>query len=306
MSASPAPNPQPLISLCVLNLNAASYLRGCLDSIPAAADGLEYEVIVVDNGSDDGSQELIEREYPGARLIRNPANTGYTRGMNQALREARGRYLVQLNPDTISHPGAFRALYEWMEAHPEVGICSPKVLNRDGTLQRQCRRSAARPWDVISYFSGLWKLFPRSPFFGRYLITYRGDDETFAVEAVSGSCMFIRRAVTEQIGLLDEVYYAYQEDTDFCVRARQAGWQVYYYPGAQITHFGGQGGSTYRAAHAIYQWHRSYYIYYRRHMAPRYFFLVNGLMYAGMGLKLALALLANALRKNKVVGTRKP
>lgn len=300
------PTAAPLISLCILNLNAAHYVRGCLNSIPAAADGLSYEVIVVDNGSSDGSQQLLQTEHPAIRLIQNQTNTGYTRPMNQALRAAHGRYLVQLNPDTIAHPGAFRTLYEWMETHPDVGICSPKVLNRDGTLQLQCRRSAARPWDVISYFSGLWKLFPSSPFFGRYLITYRGDDETFEVEAVSGSCMFIRRGVIDQIGYLDEIYFAYQEDTDFCVRARQAGWKVFYCPAAQITHFGGQGGSTHQATRAIYQWHRSYWIYYRKHIAPHYFFLINWLMYAGMALKLSLALLTNALRKDKVVGTKKP
>lgn len=300
------PSAAPLISVCILNLNAAGYLRGCLDSLPAALNGLSCEVIVVDNGSSDGSQQLLQSEYPHVRLILNQANLGYTAPMNQALRTARGCYLVQLNPDTILHAGVFQALYAWMEAHADAGICIPKMLNRDGSLQSQCRRSAARPWDVISYFSGLWKVFPRSRFFGRYLLSYRGDDETFEVEAVSGSCMFIRRAVTEQIGFLDEIYFAYQEDTDFCVRARQAGWKVYYCPVGQVTHFGGQGGSKHQATRAIYQWHRSYWIYYRRHLAPHYFFLVNWLMYAGMLLKLTLALLANALRKEKIVGTKKP
>ena len=300
------PDATPLISICILNLNAVNYLRGCLDSLPGALGGLSSEVIVVDNGSTDGSLELLRDQYPFVQLIQNHSNLGYTAPMNQGLRAGRGKYLVQLNPDTIVHPGAFLAIYNWLEAHPEVGICSPKVLNRDGSLQSQCRRSAARPWDVISYFSGLWKLFPRSPFFGRYLLSYRGDDETFEVEAVSGSCMFIRRAVTEQIGFLDEAFFAYQEDTDFCVRARLAGWKVYFYPGGQVTHFGGQGGSTHQATRAIYQWHRSYLIYYRKHLAPHYFFLVNWLMYAGMLLKLSLALLSNALRKEKVVGTKKP
>ena len=295
----------PDLSICIVNLNAASYLRGCLDSLPGAMGALRYELIVVDNGSTDGSQELL-RGYPSVILIQNQENTGYTRPMNQALQAAKGRYLVQLNPDTISHPGAFQSLFGWMKAHPEVGICCPKVLNRDGSLQMQCRRSAARPWDTISYFSGLWKLFPRSPFFGRYLITYRGDDETFEVDAVSGSCMVIRRGVIEQIGYLDEIYFAYQEDSDFCFRARLAGWKVFYYPEAKITHFGGKGGSTHQAARAIYQWHRSYWIYYRRYHAPKTFFLVNWLMYAGMGLKLGASLLANAVRKNKVVGTKKP
>jgi len=304
--SQPAPQTAPDLSFCIVNLNAAGYLRGCLDSLPQAVETLSYEVIVVDNGSTDDSLAILAREYPQVRIIKNQTDNGYTRPMNQALQAARGRFLVQLNPDTVSHPGAYTYMRSWMIEHPETGICSPKVLNRDGTFQRQCRRSAARPWDVITYFSGLWKVFPRSRFWGRYLVAYRGEDETCEVEAVSGSCMFIRREVIAQIGYLDERYFAYQEDTDFCFRARQAGWKVVFTPGAKVTHFGGQGGSTFQPYRAIYQWHRSYFLYYRKFLTRDYFFLVNWLMYLGMALKLGAAMLANLLRRQKVVGTRKP
>ena len=203
-------------------------------------------------------------------------------------------------------PAAFDILLGFMQAHPDVGICTPKVLNSDGSLQLQCRRSAARPWDVITYFSGLWKLFPRSPFFGRYLLTYRGEDEIHEADAVSGSCMVIRREVIEDIGYLDETYFAFQEDTDYCVRAHKAGWKVYYVPLAQITHFGGKSGTGHQPYRSIYHWHRSYLTYYQKHLAGDYFFLVNWFMYAGMALKLGMALAANLFRREKVVGTRKP
>ena len=298
--------PAPDLSICIVTLNAGSYLRDCLNSLRENTRQTSYEVIVVDNGSTDGTAELLAGEFPEVRLIQNAENLGYTHPMNQALRAGRGHCLVQLNADTLVHPGAFDTLLAFMEEHPEVGICGPKVLNRDGSLQQQCRRSAARPWDVITYFSGLWKLFPRSPLFGRYLLTYLDEDETNPVEAVSGSCMLIRREVIDAIGWLDEAFFAYQEDTDFCFRARQAGWKVFYVPQARITHFGGQGGSGHQPYRAIYHWHRSYLIYYRKHLARDYFFLVNWLMYAGMALKLGLALSANLLRREKVVGTRKP
>ncbi len=301
-----APSPQPELSICIVNLNAADYLRGCLDSLPQAAGGLSYEIILVDNGSRDASLSILREEYPQVQVIANPVNGGYTRPMNQALRAGRGRFLVQLNPDTVAHLGAFAALHAWMQDHPDTGILSPKMLNRDGSFQRQCRRSAARPWDVLTYFSGLWRLFPRSRTWGRYLMTYLPEDQPCEVEAVSGSCMFIRRALVEQIGYLDERYFAYQEDSDFCFRARQAGWKVIFLPAAQITHFGGQGGSGAQPYRAIYQWHRSYYLYYRRFLARDYFFLLNWLMYAAMGLKLASAMFANLLRRKKVVGTKKP
>ncbi len=217
----------PDLSICIVTLNASSYLRGCLTSLRQNTRQASYELIVVDNGSTDGTAGLLASEFPEVKLIQNVENMGYTRPMNQALRAGRGRCLAQLNADTLVHPGAFDTLLAYLDEHPDAGICGPKVLNRDGSLQLQCRRSAARPWDVITYFTGLWKLFPRSPLFGRYLLTYLDEDQVNMVEAVSGSCMLIRREVIEAIGWLDEAFFAYQEDTDFCFRARQAGWKVF-------------------------------------------------------------------------------
>ncbi|KPL82927.1 hypothetical protein SE15_10415 [Thermanaerothrix daxensis] len=277
-----------------------------MQNLPAALPDLDFEVIVVDNGSSDDSLRMLEEEFPWVYLIRNSQNMGYTRPMNQALRLAKGRYLVQLNPDTLPQPGAFSTLYFFMESHPEAGICTPKVLNRDHTLQYQCRRSAARPWDVITYFTGLWRLFPKNRLFGRYLMTYLPEDEIAEVEAVSGSCMMIRRGVIEQIGYLDETFFAYQEDADFCFRARQAGWKIYYVPMAEVIHFGGKGGSSSEPYRAIFEWHRSYYYYYRKHLAKEYSFVINGFMYMAMAVKLIISLLRACFSKEKVVGTKKP
>jgi GT2 family glycosyltransferase len=299
-------NISPQVSFCIVNLNARDYLRACLDRLPEAATQITWEVIIVDNGSTDGSVEMIRTEFPWVRLICNETNLGYTRPMNQALHVAQGEFLVQLNPDTLPGEGAFDKLYSFMRANPEVGICGPKVLNRDGTLQRQCRRSAARPWDVVTYFSGLWRLFPHSRLFGRYLLAYLPEDETAEVEAVSGSCMMVRRAVIDQIGYLDEQFFAYQEDSDFCFRARQAGWKVFYYPEAVVVHYGGFGGSRTQPYRGIIEWHRSYLRYYRKHLAKDYCFLVNGLMYLGVGLRLSLSLVKAFFSREKVVGTKKP
>ena len=140
----------------------------------------------------------------------------------------------------------------------------------------------------------------------RVLYESRNEDETFTVEAVSGSVMMIRRAVLEQIGLLDEGFFAYQEDTDFCFRVRQAGWQVVYFPKAQVVHFGGEGGSRVDLFRSITEWHRSYFRYYRKNLARDYFFLFNWLYYLLMGGKLVVALGLAALRLRKVAGTPKP
>ena len=181
-------------------MNTRDLLRDCLVSLFSDTTRHSFEVIITDNGSSDSSLEMLAEEYPQIRVISNSSNLGYTRPMNQALQAGSGRYLMQLNPDTLLHPGLIDTLVDYMDANPQVGICTPKVLNRDGTLQKQCRRSAARPWDAISYILGLSLLFPKSRFFGRYLMEYLPDDQIAEVEAVSGSCMLIRRVLIEQIG----------------------------------------------------------------------------------------------------------
>lgn len=294
------------LSVCIVSFNTRDLLRDCLNSLYSSSTRYSYEVVITDNGSSDGSQEMLAAEFPRVQVIRNDTNQGYTRPMNQALQAGSGRYLMQLNPDTLLHPGLIDTLVDYMDANSQVGICTPKVLNRDGTLQKQCRRSAARPWDAISYILGLSLLFPKSRVFGRYLMEYLPDDQIAEVEAVSGSCMLIRRAVIEQIGYLDEQFFAYQEDAEFCFRARKAGWKIFFVPQAQITHFGGLGGSRFVPYRGIYAWHHSFYLYYRKHLAREYFFLINGLVYLGIGIKLLFSLLINAVRKEKIVGSKKP
>ncbi len=294
------------LSICIVSYQTRDLLRDCLRSIYGTVDSLSFEIIIVDNHSEDGTPEMLRDEFPDVRLLVNDHNTGYTRPNNQALRESKGYYVILLNPDTLVKSNAIVELFSFLETHPEVGIVGPKVLNRDGTLQKQCRRSEARPWDAICYFSGLSRFFPHDKRFAGYLMTYLDEDQTHEAEAVSGSCMMIRREVIDQIGYLDELFFAYQEDTDYCRRARLAGWKVFYNPSAQIIHYGGEGGSKVQPFRSIIEWHRSYYLYYRKHFARDYWFVFNAIYYLGMLIKLGLSLFANLFRKKKVVGTRKP
>ena len=294
------------VTICIVSYQTRNLLRDCLNSIFDTAGSLSFEVIVVDNHSDDGTVEMVNAEFPGVRLLVNDHNAGYTRPNNQAMRESKGRYIVLLNPDTVVKPKAIAGLFGFLEVNPQIGIVGPKVLNRDGTLQKQCRRSEARPWDSFCYFSGLSRLFPHDRRFAGYLMTYLDENMTHEAEAVSGSCMMIRRQVIEQIGYQDENFFAYQEDTDYCRRARLAGWKVFYNPLAQITHYGGEGGSNVQPFRSIIEWHRSYYLYYRKHFARDYFFAFNSIYYLGMLIKLGLSLFVNLFLRKKVVGTRKP
>ncbi len=295
-----------VLSICIVTYQAKELLRNCMRSIRANPSSSKFEIIVTDNGSEDGTVRMLQDEFPDVHLILNDRNAGFAAPTNQAIRQSCGRYVLLLNNDTVVLPGALDRLVEFMDANSKVGLSGPKVLNRDGTLQKQCRRSFAYPWDLFCYFSGLSSLFPKSRLFARYLLTYLDEDAPSEVDAISGSCMLIRRQVIDQIGLLDERFFAYQEDADYCFRAKKAGWRVYYYPGAQIIHYAGQGGSRSSPYRSIYEWHKSYWLYYRKNLAPRYFFLLNWFYYLAMLLKLASALVVNAFRKNKYAGSKKP
>jgi hypothetical protein len=317
------------LSICIVTLNACDYLRNCLRSIteqsaylenkgfpsnipsppvdisPWVGERLSFELIIVDNGSSDGTVEMLRQEFSVSTLILNSKNDGFARPINQALRASSGEYLLVLNPDTIILPGALNDLVAYLKSHVDVGICGPKVLNRDGSLQKACRRGVSRPWAAFSYFSGLSSLFPKSKCFGGYLLNYLDEDATHEVDGVSGSCMLIRRKVVEQVGYFDELFFAYQEDADFCFQVKKAGWKIVYFPKAQIIHYGGQGGSRVQPYRSIYEWHRSYYLYYRKNLAGDYFFLFNWFYYLLMGVKLLVSLLANSIRSEKYAGPRR-
>jgi GT2 family glycosyltransferase len=312
------------LSICIPTLNASAYLRNCLKSIrdqttylnwadtdltstperttPSGQKILSVEAIVVDNASSDDTLHMLQVEFPAVKTIQNKSNEGFTRPINQALRQSQGWYLLVLNPDTIILPGALNELVNYMDDHPDVGICGPKVLNRDGSLQKACKRGVSTPWAAFSYFSGLSSLFPHSKLFGGYLLNYLDEDAINEVDGVSGSCMLIRRQVVEDVGMFDERFFAYQEDADYCFQVKMAGWKVVYVPSAQITHFGGQGGSRVQPYRSIIEWHRSYYLYYRKNLASDYFFLFNWFYYLLMGIKLTVALTANVFRTEKYAG----
>lgn len=294
------------LSIVLVNLNAADYLLPCLRSIRENPPPVTYECIVVDNGSNDDSVSRLKAEAPDAHVILNAQNEGFARATNQGMSKATGRFVLLLNPDTLVHPGALGNLVEYAGAHPKIGVLGPRVLNRDGSLQRQCRRSFPTPWVIFTYYSGLASLFPKSPLFARYLRGYEDASQPQQVDAVSGAAMLIRRDADDQIGKFDETFFAYGEDLDYCFRAKQEGWEVWYYPDAEITHFGGKGGSTHQPWKSVYEYHRAMIVYYRKHLAKRYPFLLNALIYFGIGLKTMTSLIVNAFRRNKVIGSKKP
>jgi GT2 family glycosyltransferase len=258
------------LSICIVALNAWDVLEACLESLPAAVDGLSAEVIVVDNNSSDGTADHLLASNPGATLVRNRANIGFTRATNQAIRRSSGSCILWLNPDTILTPSSLRRLWGFLQEHPDAGIVGPKVLNGDHTFQPQCRRGLPTPWAAICHVVGLDRLRPRSPRFSEYLLTYLPPDETSDVTAVSGCCLLARRDVWDQVGPLDEEIFGFGEDVDWCLRAKSAGWRVCYFPGSTIVHLKGRGGAHAKPYHMLWGLHQALWIVYRKHFMARY------------------------------------
>ncbi len=259
-------------SIIIVNYNVCEFLRQALLSLRPALQNVRAEIFVVDNASDDGSAEMVQAQFPECHVMANEENLGFARANNMALRRARGRYLVLLNPDTVVQEDTFTALRDFMERHPRTGMAGCKVLNPDGSLQLACRRSFPTPWVAFTKLSGLSRLFPRSRWFGRYNLTYLPEDETCEVEAISGSFMVVRCEVVAQVGLLDEDFFMYGEDLDWCYRIRSAGWQIHYFPGTQIIHFKGESSrrSSFDSLRLFYQ---SMGLFVQKHFRRRMFVL---------------------------------
>lgn len=285
----------PRLSVVIVNYNGGALLRACLQHLwPQLAP--RWEVFLVDNASTDDSLSGLEADFPGLRLIRNAANVGYARANNQALRLATGRYVLLLNPDVVLAPKALATALAYLDAHPAVSILGPKVLLPDGRLDPPARRSFKTPATYLYKMLGLSRLFRRHPRFGRYYLSFLNDDQLVEVDAVVGAFLLIRRSIIERIGLLDERFFMYCEDEDWCWRAKQAGGRVVYHPGVVVHHR--KGSSTrQRPFRMAYHWHRSLFLYHQKNMAPRYPTVVNLAVYAGMLASLVATLALTGVRR---------
>ncbi len=228
------------LSVIIVNYNVRQFLENSLASIRRAMDGLQGEIFVVDNASDDGSVEMVRASFSDVCLIENKENLGFARANNLALARACGRFLLLINPDTVVQEDTFRVMLRFFEEHPDAGLAGCKILNPNGSIQLPCRRSFPTPWVAFTKVFGLAALFPGSRLFGKYNLTFLSPDETYPVDAVSGSFMMLRREVYEKIGGLDEEFFMYGEDLDWCYRVQQAGYKVYYVHSTKIIHFKGE------------------------------------------------------------------
>jgi len=228
------------LSIIIVNYNVRPFLENAIISVKKAVEGISAEVIVVDNASDDGSVEMVRQKFPKLDLVAEQHNLGFAAANNVALRRCRGKYILLLNPDTVVQEDTFRVMIRFLDDHPEVGLAGCKILNPDGTLQLACRRSFPTPWIAFTKITGLSNLFPRSRVFGKYNLAYLDPDQSYEVDAVSGSFMFLRRKILDEVGFLDEQFFMYGEDLDLCFRIKKAGWKIYYVHETQIIHYKGE------------------------------------------------------------------
>jgi hypothetical protein len=226
------------LSIIIVSYNTRNLLQECLRSIFQETKGLEFEVIVVDNASTDGSREMLEQEFPQVKRIYNSENKGFAAANNQGITKADGEYVLLLNSDTKILDGAVFKTVEFMKQRPEANIVGCKLLNADGTLQPSCR-SFPSVWNLFSESLFLYKLFKRTQLFGKYHMSYFDYDSIHEVDVVMGAFMMIRREVFEKVGLFDESYFMYTEETEFCYRAKKQGYKVLFTPLACVFHYGG-------------------------------------------------------------------
>jgi GT2 family glycosyltransferase/lipopolysaccharide/colanic/teichoic acid biosynthesis glycosyltransferase len=259
------------LSVIVVNYNVRDFLHHALISLQKAMKGIRGEIIVVDNASDDGSVEMVRRRFPSVILIASKTNVGFAKANNLALQRTRGKYFLLINPDTLVQEDTLRVMMKFFEENPDVGLAGCKILNPDGSFQLACRRSFPTPWVGFTKMSGLSALFPHSRLFGRYNLTYLSPDETYEIDAVSGSFMMVRREVYEQVGGLDEEFFMYGEDLDWCYRIQQAGWKNYYVHSTQIIHY--KGESTKRSnLDEIKTFYQAMHLFVMKHLSRSHIF----------------------------------
>ena len=281
----------------VVSHGAAALLRNCLRSLrehPPAAGSMR--VTVVDSGSPDGTPDMVAREFPEVRLLRR-GNIGFSAANNLVLRESAAAAVLLLNPDTEVYAGTLDAALARLRSEPRIGMVGVKLVLESGELDHACKRSFPTPLSALAHFTGVGRSAGAPGSLSQYRATALGDDEPGEVDAVNGAFMLCRAEAVREVGLLDEGYWLYMEDLDWCRRFWDAGWKVFYEPAGVALHVKGASSGARRRPRQEIAFHRGMARFYRRFEAPAHNPLLNAAVYAGVGAKLALSLSVTAAGK---------
>lgn len=283
------------VSIIVVNYNTKELLKQTIESVINTTKHIEYEIIVSDNDSKDGSQTMIKEKFSKVRLMENNDNLGFPNGNNVAIREAKGRYILLLNSDTKVLENCIEDCAKYMDNHKDIGALGCKLVLADGTLDHACKRGFPTPEASLFYMLKFNKLFPQSKKFAAYTMGYLNEDSINEVDSLTGAFMMIRREAVDKVGLLDEEFFMYGEDIDWCYRIKEAGYKVVYYPKVITIHYKGQSSKKKRIK-TIYEFHRAMILFYNKHYRKKYNFIVTFLVYIGISLKLVLTLFINLFK----------
>ncbi|MGZ4056215.1 MAG: glycosyltransferase [Bacteroidia bacterium] len=282
------------LSVIIVNYNVQHFLEQCLHSVRKAVKNVNTEVFVVDNNSVDGSVMMVKEKFPEVQLIENKKNTGFSYANNQAMRIAKGEYVLLLNPDTVVEEDTFEKVISFMDAHPEAGGLGVKMLDGKGNFLPESKRGLPTPAVAFYKIFGLSRLFPRSKTFGRYHLGFLDKDKTNEVEILSGAFMLMRKAALDKVGLLDETFFMYGEDIDLSYRLILGGYKNYYFPETRIIHY--KGESTKKSSvNYVFVFYKAMVIFAQKHFsqnnAKLFSFLINFAIYLRAGAAITIRFL---------------
>jgi N-acetylglucosaminyl-diphospho-decaprenol L-rhamnosyltransferase len=283
------------LEVIVVSHGAEGLLHSCLRSLGDHPARGEMRVTVVDSGSPDSTPAMVAREFPAVRLIRRE-NIGFSAANNLVLRESGARAVLLLNPDTEVYAGTLDAALARLRADERIGMVGVKLLTESGELDHACKRSFPTPLSALAHFTGAGRSDGAPGTLSQYRATHLGDDEPGEVDAVNGAFMLCRAEAVREVGLLDEGYWLYMEDLDWCRRFWEAGWKVFYEPAGTALHVKGGSSGGRRALRQEIAFHRGMARFYRRFDAPEHNPILNAVVYAGIGAKLATSLAITAVK----------
>ncbi len=285
------------LSIIILAFRNKEKLRATIAAILESKTQRSYEVIVVDNDSQDGTAEMVEQEFSKVKLIRNQ-NNGFAKGNNIGLRASYGKVILFLNPDTAVQPNVLEECFAKIESDKTIGFLSCRLIKEDGSLDVAARRSFPNPVNSFARLVHLDKFFPKV--LGSYNMLATPEDQEQEVDSVVGAFMMVRRDVIEKIGNWDEDFFMYGEDIEYCYRAKQAGYRNIYFPRVTTVHYKGQSSKK-TPYFALYHFHKSMWVFYRKHYLKIYPFFINWLVYLAIWARFYILVLINKLRKNPYV-----
>lgn len=280
------------LSIIIVNYNTFALTKDTINSILRYSYPFTVEIMVVDNNSTDDSLKNLKKYFKGknVRFIESKENNGFAAGNNQGIKEARGRYILLLNSDTIVKENTLENIYDYMEKHHDVGAVGCKVVLENGELDKACKRSFPNPSNAFS------RLFHIKTKNNDYNLEELDDDGVYEIDCLTGAFMFIRRNALNDSGLLDETFFMYGEDIDLCYRIKKSGWKIVYYGGSEIVHYKG-ASSKKQKSKLIYEFYRAMYIYYKKHLWNDNSIFLNVLVFVGISLLCAFKLFLNLLKR---------